>query len=128
MRSSKLVSNATLEHITLSANDSMSGLKHPFLSKKVSWFVFFVAVVVVSSILAFTANRPIGPGTVVRGTLSQPCVADGRYKGSFRCVAKLQDGSIQTYRVGRPLNDRAEVTFLRRNRRYVGFDYEPQNY
>ena len=86
-----------------------------------------VAAIAAALIVALFLNEPIGAGTRVQGNLEANCVPRGKQSNVFHCTAKLADGSIQTFRQLRPLRGGTPVTFLRRDRKYVGRHYELVN-
>jgi hypothetical protein len=86
--------------------------------------IAILAVVALAAAIGVFLNEPVGPATRIRGALETNCVPRGKQSNLFDCTAKLTDGSYQTFRELRPLRGGTSVTFLRRDRKYVGRYYE----
>lgn len=90
------------------------------------WVRFVIgAIAVLAAYLTLDLiDGPEGPGTAVRGTLSDNCVPRARQSNFWQCTAHLNDGSTQTFIMMRPLRAGTSVTFTRRERKYFGNDYQ----
>jgi hypothetical protein len=91
-----------------------------------------IAVVSASAVVALVVvgmliNEPVGPAIEVHGTLEGNCVPRGRQSNIFECTAKLTDGSYQIFRELQPLRGGITVTFMRRDRKYMGRQYRLVN-
>jgi len=91
--------------------------------------VVVIAACVLAALVALGIfiNEPVGPATSVQGTLEGNCIPRGKQSNIFDCTAKLSDGSYQTFRELRPLRGGTTVRFSRRDRKYVGRDYQLAN-
>jgi hypothetical protein len=83
-----------------------------------------VVAVAVMLIVGIVLNEPVGGATRVRGNLEANCVPRGKQSNSYDCTAKLADGSRQIFQQLRSLRGGTSVTFLRRDRKYIGRHYE----
>ena len=73
-------------------------------------------------------NIVVGEPAIVRGSIADGCLPQGKQSNIFLCTAKLSDGSTQLFRVLRPLEVGAPVSFRRYDRRFVGASYEGQSF
>lgn len=88
-------------------------------------FIALLLCLIVLSIFAVLLNGPVGSGHTVKGKLTQPCVSPSKLKMSYRCVAEMGDGSTLTYSSDTNNSTAEEVTFVKRNRRFVGYHFQP---
>lgn len=95
-------------------------------AKKIGlWAVLLTFVALLWWVLVI--NTVVGDPAIVRGSITEGCVPQGKQSNIFLCTAKLSDGSTQLFRVLRPLEVGASVSFRRYDRRFVGVSYEIQS-
>lgn len=96
-------------------------------AKKVGlWAVLLMFIALLWWVLVI--NTAIGEPTIVRGSLTERCLPQGKQNNIFLCTAKLSDGSTQLFKALRPLEVGASVSFRRYDRRLIGVSYEIQSF